>query len=250
MRSAICVIGAVGLIWFMIPLMTSGICNIGNISGAAASLLILLYGIFMKQIHVFIQNNWLHLPGKAGLIVCGVVLMSGLILVIILAGLMISASNRHPKEPTTVVILGCGVYGERPSLMLVERMDAAFEFLTENPDAVCILSGGKGEGENISEAECMYRYLTAKGIEPERLYKEDDSVSTRENILYSQKIIEENSLASDMTIVTNEFHQYRASKIAEKLGITTYAVSGRTAWWLFPTFSVREMFGIVYEAIF
>ena len=250
MRYVICILGISGLIWFLLPLITSGICNIGNISGMAGSLSILLYGIFMRQIHIFIKNNWLYLPGKIGLTSLGVVLISGLIVIVILADLMISASSRQPEGETTVVVLGCGVYGERPSLILIERMDAACEFLMQHPDTICILSGGQGEGEDISEAECMYRYLTKKGIEPERLYKEEASVSTRENILYSKRIIEENDLATDMTIVTNEFHQYRAGKIAEKLGITTYAVSGRTAWWLFPTFSVREMFGIVYEAVF
>ena len=113
-----------------------------------------------------------------------------------------------------------------------------------------ILSGGQGKGENISEAECMYRYLTEKGIAKERLYKEERSTSTRENLLYSKKIMEEEHLDFRVIIVTNEFHEYRASVIAEHTGITPSAVCGKTAWWLLPTYYLRELYGIVFEWIF
>ena len=93
-----------------------------------------------------------------------------------------------------MIVLGCGVNGDRPSLMLTERLDAAYDYLNTHEEVVCILSGGQGKGENISEAECMYRSLTEKGIARDRLYKEDRSTSTRENLLYSKKIIEEKNL--------------------------------------------------------
>ena len=157
------------------------------------------------------------------------------------------ATRNKPSTPVTLVVLGCRVYGTTPSLMLTERLDAAYDYLINNRDAVCILSGGKGDGENISEADCMYKYLTEKGISKDRLFKEDKSTSTRENIEFSLEIIKANDLNPKIGIVTNEFHQYRASKIAEKHGIEAYAVNGKTAGWLFPTFYIREMWGIMYE---
>lgn len=42
-----------------------------------------------------------------------------------------------------------------------------------------VLSGGKGDGENISEAEAMYRYLTGHGIDGDRLIREEESTSTK-----------------------------------------------------------------------
>ena len=47
-----------------------------------------------------------------------------------------------------------------------------------------------------------------------------------------------------------KFHEYRAQTIARRLNIKSYAISAHTAWWLFPTYFVREIFGIVYEFIF
>lgn len=163
---------------------------------------------------------------------------------------MIRASKSAPGDETVMIVLGCGVNGDRPSLMLTERLDAAYDYLNTHEEVVCILSGGQGKGENISEAECMYRYLTEKGIAQNRLYKEDRSTSTRENLLYSKKIIEEKNLDPQVIIVTNEFHEYRASVIAEHTGVKPSAVCGQTAWWLLPTYYLRELYGIVFEWIF
>ena len=60
----------------------------------------------------------------------------------------------------------------------------------------------------------MYQYLVSKGIDPHRLYQEDKSTSTRENILFSYQLIKKENLPKAITIITNEFHEYRAQTIA------------------------------------
>ena len=167
------------------------------------------------------------------------------IFVVIESTCMAVAANKKAEEGATVVVLGCRVYGERASLMLVERLEAAYEYLTEHEESACVLSGGQGPGENISEAECMYRYLVARGIDPARLYKEDKSTDTRENLKYSKSLIEENGLHPVIAIATSEFHEYRAGQLAKELGMEYGAVSGRTAIWLFPTYYVRELYAIL-----
>lgn len=249
-RALITVIGIVGFFWFLLPFFTHQIMNIGNLTGSIVFAGLIIYGIWMSHINSFISWVWHKAFGRIVLTVLMLLATIIIVLVIVLSGLMINAANQKPSGKPTVVILGCGVYGERPSLMLIERMDAAYDYLIENKDSACILSGGIGPGEDISEAECMYRYLTSKGIAKERLYKEDKSTSTRENLAFSKEIIEKHGLNSRVAIVTNEFHEYRAGRIAKTLGLEASAVSGRTAWWLFPTYYVRELYGILYEWVF
>jgi uncharacterized SAM-binding protein YcdF (DUF218 family) len=134
--------------------------------------------------------------------------------------------------------------------MLQARINAAYDFLTDNPDTKCIVSGGMGSDEHISEALCIYNELTAMGINKERLYIEDKSTNTKENLNYSLDIIEENSLPHKVTIITNEFHQYRAGQIGTELGLKTYHVSGKTPFSMFPTYFLREVGGIIFEIIF
>ena len=163
---------------------------------------------------------------------------------------MISAVRIECPENSTAVVLGCRVYGERPSLMLVRRLEAAKEYLDENPDADCILSGGMGEGESISEAECMKQYLTSKGISADRIFMEDKSTTTKENLIFSRNIIEANGLSQTVTLVTDGYHQKRAEMLAENLDIHPYNISGYTSWYIIPTYWVREWFGLLYYGIF
>lgn len=243
-------IGMAGFLLFAAPLVFGGILDVGNMTGMVLFSALVFYSFNADKVNIFIVNFRKKKIGRT--VLCAVLAVTVLIAstACVLTGLMIKAVYNKPQGNETAVVLGCRVYGEEASLALKERLDAAYEYLCDNPETVCVVSGGKGSDEAISEAECMYRYLTEKGIAPERIYKEDKSTSTRENILFSKKIIEENGLNPHLAIVTNEFHIYRACHIAEKLGLECSAVAARTAFWLFPTYYVREMYGILYEWVF
>ena len=122
--------------------------------------------------------------------------------------------------------------------------------LNEYPDAKCILSGGKDKGEDITEAQAMYTWLLHMGIDSSRLYMEDQSKSTRENLSFSLKLIEDHHLSKDLIIVTNDFHEMRAGMIADSLNISHQSAGASTAWWLYPTYVVREFYGIIYQSVF
>ena len=130
-----------------------------------------------------------------------------------------------------------------------ERLRAAYVFLTDHPDAECVLSGGQGSNENISEADAMYIWLTENGIDAERLYLEDRSTSTKENLSFSKDRIEAWHLNPDVVIITSGFHEYRAGLIADTLDMNHKGYGSHTAWWLMPTFAVREMYGILYQYV-
>jgi uncharacterized SAM-binding protein YcdF (DUF218 family) len=250
LRIVLMVFGVFCFTWFALPLTLSVSLNIGNVTGLAVSVLLFFYGLLMPWVHGIMVKWCKHkvlrflywgILGTIALIV---------LLVVIESACMIVAANKEPEPGATVVVLGCRVYGERASLSMVERLDAAYEYLTEHPESKCVLSGGKGDGENITEAECMYRYLVSKGIDAYRLYKEEASTTTRENLLFSKQLIEEQGLHPVIAIATSEYHEYRAGLIAKSLGISWAAVPGKTAIWLFPTYYVRELYGILYEWIF
>ncbi len=246
-RLIVASISIVALMLFVAPMFMYGIANIGNVTGVAVFGILLVYVCFMKQIHRLIMLLWSHIVGKVCLSATCMAVIAIIIFVFVESACMIYAASKEPDENVTLLVLGCKVDGERATLMLTERLDAAYEFLLENEEVVCVLSGGKGNGENITEAECMYRYLLDKGIDASRLYKEEESTSTRENIAFSKRIIDEYGLPENIAIATSEFHVYRAGVIAEGLGYEYTSVPAKTAWWLFPTYYFRELYGIMYQ---
>lgn len=249
LRKVLLFITAFFTVWFVIPIVFSGIVNIGNLAGIAVFVLAFLCVFFYDKVLKILKNLWSKKAGKAFLSFICVCLAVVIAITAIETVLMVGAAVNKPDSSSTVVVLGCRVYGERPSRMMVARLNAAMKYLEANPESACILSGGQGEDEDISEAECMYRYLVSNGISPNRLYKEDKSTSTRENLLFSKEIIERENLNPQIAIATNEFHEYRAQQIAKSLELESSAVSGVTEIWVLPTYYVRELFGILYEWI-
>lgn len=239
--------GTILLSWFLAPFTVANILNIGNATGVLLSILWIIYMIFTKPVHDFVGKLWNKT--RIPVIIAGVVAAIILSLAVIESACMITACVKPATDNATAVVLGCRVYGERASLSLVERLEAAYEYLMENPEADCVVSGGQGPGEDISEAECMYRWLVAKGIDEERIYKEDKSTSTEENIAFSKEVIEENGLFQKVVIITNEYHLYRAGMLADANGFVWGAKPANSALWLFPTYYVRELYAILAEWI-
>lgn len=237
-------IGAIFFLWFALP--SFAIFSIGSVTGMVLSALVFFYGIFYQKVHSFLHFLWHNFAGKA-VVICITCFVLGVALVALWETVgIVGAAMRRPPENTTAVVLGCSVKGERPSTVLNERLKAAYKYLSENEKAFCVLSGGQGPGEDISEAECMYRYLTEKGIAPKRLFKEDMSTNTSENLKFSLEILREQGIDGPITIITSEFHEYRANAVAEKLGIESYSTPSHTFFAYLPTFYVRELYGILY----
>ena len=121
----------------------------------------------------------------------------------------------------SMIVLGAGLNGEEPSEILKRRLDKAYDYYTDNNDVNIVLSGGKGNGELISEGEAMKNYLIEKGIPKEQLLTEDRSTTTEENFEYSREKLSEMGLDKDSCIiVTNNYHCYRASLYAKEAGFT------------------------------
>ena len=121
-----------------------------------------------------------------------------------------------PKDLDYLIVLGAHVEGTRMTRALLERTRRAFSYLCENPRTRAVLSGGMGTGEQITEAQAMYNYLTEHGIDERRLILEEHSTNTKENLEFSLKEI--GTLNASVGVVTNHFHVFRGVMIGKKCG--------------------------------
>lgn len=237
------------LIIFLLP-VSHGIVNIGNIFGAAASAFLTAVFVFYGKFSVMAKHMWKSGAGRVFLTAAAVLTAIFIIYATVISVFMARAANDRPKSGKTVlIVLGCKVRNGEPSGMLRHRLDAAYDFLSENSEAVAVVSGGQGSDEIISEAQCMKNYLVKRGIAPDRLYMEDRSANTEENLKFSSELIKRENLGSDITIVTDGYHQLRAEMFAKKLDIEPCNISASTELWLLPTYWMREWFGLAYYAV-
>lgn len=137
-------------------------------------------------------------------------------------------------------------------MSLQERIDAAYCYLLDHPDAVCVVSGGQGRWEEISEAKCMYNELTAMGIDPQRIWMEDQATNTQENLRFSLDLIESRTgiRPEEIGLVSSEYHLYRAGLFAQEEQVTAIGIPARTAWIsLRINYFLREIVAVWYYTL-
>jgi uncharacterized SAM-binding protein YcdF (DUF218 family) len=221
--------------------------NLGVLMPGLLGFPLLLVGLFLPQWAEFFANGfgrvikWLLVAGY------------GLFFVLFaVTSLLLHAASAQaaPPDADAVIVLGAGLRGDKPMLVLRQRMDTAIDYLQKNPGTVAILSGGKGEGESISEAEAMARYFKEKSVPASRYIKEDASTSTQENFLYSRAILRER-FGPDAVVafVTTDFHVYRAGRVAEKLGLHVYGIAAPDVWYLSLNNHLRECVAVWVYAL-
>lgn len=177
----------------------------------------------------------------------------GILIVAVTEVLILRAARGSGDTPVEyVVVLGAGIRGSTPSMILQSRIDRAYEYLTAHPDAICIASGGQGPDEDLSEAQCIFEHLTARGIDPERIWLEDKSTSTWENFQFTVNLIEEKtgSRPAKIGVLTSEFHLYRAGMFAKECGIEAVGIPAKTPrFTLQLNYFLREAAGVWHYLI-
>lgn len=213
--------------------------NIGLVPVALLGVVLLVYGIFLDK-----------LPFRK---VISTLLAVGLSVIIVFASFLAiyGRNDNATYNEKTVIVLGCGIRGERVSVGLAKRLNKAYEYHLQNPEATIIVSGGQGPQEDIPEALAMKRYLVEKGVPEEKIIMEDKSTSTITNFEFSHKIMKEKGFPDDEVVfVTNGYHVYRAASYAKAEGLTVTHLGTDIIWYTIPMNYMREMLAVLKMWVF
>ncbi|MCM1577403.1 MAG: YdcF family protein [Ruminococcus sp.] len=242
------IIFGAGFLLFLMPGIFTKF-NLGNLAGCLFFGGCLLLTFFREKVWETVRAMRETPLGRAAFTAAVTAFILCILAVFVISVFMIKAANRDIGDCGTVIVLGCRVKDAGPSLMLQKRIEAAYGYLSQNENALCIASGGQGADEPITEAAAIKNALVKMGISPDRIIEEGDSENTFQNIRNSARIMEELGLPPKAVIVTSEFHQLRAKILADKHGLETGAVSSDTNILLLPSYWVREWFGVVHEIV-
>lgn len=220
--------------------------HLGTVLPAIMGIPMLIIGIFKNHLFPFFQTPIGRWAKTILIILYAAAMVFFLIMGTILSS---SASKKAEYNRDVLIVLGCAVRGDRVSLTLKYRLDAALEYLAHSPDTHVIVSGGKGDGENLSEAQAMKDYLTSHGIDPSRITMEDKSTSTWENFKFTREIMDERFPDASAAFVTTAFHVYRAGRVAIMNGIGAEGYAAKDVWYAAPNNYMRESIAITLYKI-
>ena len=237
-RSIIAVIGTFLIINAIWLIMVSNI-NMGVLGTFALGIILIGVSVLWNIIKQKTNN-------KIGKILKYIIIILFLLWFILLSFIAIygKADNVTYKEDA-VIVLGCGIRGKNVSAVLAYRLDKTVEYYNKNPNAVIIVSGGQGPQEEITEAQAMQQYLIEKGIPQDKIIKEEKATSTTENMIYSKEILDKQfNKEYKVAVITNNFHIYRASQIAKKVGLNATHYNAKIRTDTIVANYIRETMGV------
>ena len=159
---------------------------------------------------------------KKWLIALLALMAAGILAFAALLGVVLAGSHTDLHgEPSIMIILGCQVRTDGPSVLLQDRLDTALDYLEDHPDMTVVASGGQGPDEHISEAEAMAAYLVEHGFPEGQILLEDESHNTSQNLMYTRELLEESGLdwQGNLLVVSNGFHLARVRMLAQRYGL-------------------------------
>ena len=234
------------VILFIIGLILAGdgLAVIVSVSFEVGAFLTFIIGLIL----MFWSVNYKRIKASKGAVrFCQVLFKIGVIYIFIASvflGIYGSVNDTDYTEDY-LIVLGCGIKDSRPTMVLEERLDAAIEYVKQNPEVTIIVTGGQGPNENMPEAQVMYNYLVENGIDSDNIIKESESHNTYENYQFSDKMLNNSLKEHNIVTVTSDYHMFRAKLYAKLAGIDTNTYSTRTSIYFVPVSYVRESLAII-----
>jgi vancomycin permeability regulator SanA len=137
-----------------------------------------------------------------------------------------------------ILVLGAGIDGDRPSLMLEDRLKAAIKLYDNNVSKKIIMSGDHGRKEH-DEVNVMKNYAMELDVPSNDIFMDHAGFSTYESMYRLKHIFG----AKSVVIVTQKYHLYRSLYIARSLGIDAYGYAAEDIKYFGDTYrELREIF--------
>ena len=159
----------------------------------------------------------------------GIIIIIIIVLIILLINLYVKNSTKNQiiekddystlKNIDCIIILGAGIWGDKPSPMLEDRLKEGILLYNNEVSDKIIMSGDHGR-EEYDEVNTMKKYAIENGIPSENIFMDHAGFSSYESIYRAKEIFN----AKKVVIVTQKYHLYRALYIANQLGLEAYGV--------------------------
>lgn len=124
--------------------------------------------------------------------------------------------NQLPKDADVIVLLGGGATADTPNLLGKGHLSsgAANRLLTalqlhQQTELPIIVTGGKVFADTGCEAEIAKRILMQVGVQPEKIFQDNQSLNTRQNAEQVKKILQAQGFSKPI-LVTSAYHMPRA----------------------------------------
>ena len=236
----------VGYVALLVLLLINGLIVVRREGVSLATLLPLIVSLLLIAVPVFVlwvvqwsaTRNTVWVP-PAGVMTVGIFAYFGFVfLSFVTYGSLYRLRKRSKAEPA-ILILGSRIFDGVVPPLLASHLDSALEVCEErkaagNKTPLLVCCGGQGADEDRPEAHAMADYLLSKGVPESDIRREDQSTTTRENLIFGSTIVFEDYPAAPILISTNDYHALRTALLSRDLKLDARVLSAKTAKYYVP----------------
>ena len=157
-------------------------------------------------------------------IIIGLIFVIGIVLTVGINFYMIFSTKEKITDLSmdyndidAIIVLGCKVENDIPSLMLKKRLDKTIDVYNKVKTKVII--SGNGISDDYDEVSVMNNYLNSD-IEDNDIILDKEGLSTYDSLNRAKKVYG----VKKVIIVTQKYHMYRALYIAKRFGLEAYGI--------------------------
>ncbi len=156
------------------------------------------------------------------------------------------------RQADAAIVMGAAAYGDKPSPVFEQRIAHGINLYKNGTVKKLILTGGYGDGAEMSESEVARRYAMEKGIPEHDLLVEKKSRTTLENLVQACDLMKAHQL-KDALLVSDPLHMERAARMMHDLGVTAHCSPTPTTLYTSTAskagFLIREVYAITVYLI-
>ena len=185
-----------------------------------------MYIVFKILLEIILNFSKISLnaEGEMMIFLLGLIILCLVMFFLILYLVLKYEKSNCEKFCEYVLVLGARILDEdTPCKVLENRLISAIIYLHKFENSKVIVSGGTGIDEPISEGYVMKKYLINHGIDKHRIFVEDLSTNTFENLKNTKQILKD---VDEILIITSKYHLFRSKILAERVGFRKIYLTG------------------------
>lgn len=210
-----------------------------------------MYIVFKILLEIILNFSKISLnaEGEMMIFLLGLIILCFVMFFAILYLVLKYEKSNCEKFCEYVLVLGARILDEdTPCKVLENRLISAIIYLQKFENSKVIVSGGTGIDEPISEGYVMKKYLINHGIDKHRIFVEDLSTNTFENLKNTKQILKD---VDEILIITSKYHLFRSKILARRVGFRKiYLIGSEVNAGSRQKNIIREIFAIIKSIFF
>jgi len=132
-----------------------------------------------------------------------------------------ASRDDQAQEAGAIVVMGAAQYNGEPSPVFEARLEHGRQLYEQGLSDVVVVTGGRQEGDEFSEAQAGALWLEEHGVPEDALRLEVQGRNSWESLAASARFLEADGI-DDVMIVSDPFHSKRLEEIASEVGLEAF----------------------------